>query len=55
MIRHDDRSVEITELMHSTPQAGERSIGGQQILRRNTPDCENDPRLEQPDLPPEIG
>src|SRR6202034_1198886 len=54
MIRHDQWCVQLAEVVHPPAQPCERGIGREQVLRRDAPDREDQPRLQQRDLAQQV-
>src|SRR5512146_1904191 len=54
MIRHYERRIQLTKMVHLAPESSERHIGGQQVLGRDPPHGENQPRSHQGDLPHQV-
>src|SRR3569833_2779655 len=50
MIRHYERSIQLTEIVHFSAQSAERQIRTQQVLRRDTAHRQHQPGLQQCNL-----
>src|SRR6185312_2957869 len=54
MIRHYERRIQLTKMVHLAPESSKRHVRRQQVLGRDAPHGENQPRPHQGDLPHQV-